>query len=102
MFLNKLGLFFFYNNRYFLVQCSLDFCAMQVDIPTSSDCLQSLIEASLGLPEFEWEVGWSLASYNNDSQRSRDVFQTQVSLFLKSFLLAVVKNLINLKICTCM
>ncbi|XP_047163562.1 glyoxysomal processing protease, glyoxysomal isoform X3 [Vigna umbellata] len=51
-----------------------------VDIPTSSDCLQSLIEASLGLPEFEWEVGWSLASYNNDSQRSRDVFQTQERL----------------------
>ncbi|KAG2396047.1 Glyoxysomal processing protease [Vigna angularis] len=51
-----------------------------VDIPTSSDCVQSLIEASLGLPEFEWEVGWSLASYTNDSQRSRDVFQTQERL----------------------
>ncbi|KAK7331953.1 hypothetical protein VNO80_28698 [Phaseolus coccineus] len=53
-----------------------------VDIPTSSDCLQSLIEASLGLPEFEWEVGWSLASYNNDSQRSRDFFQTQERLVM--------------------
>ncbi|KAG4948482.1 hypothetical protein JHK82_041667 [Glycine max] len=29
----------------------------QVDIPASSNCLQSLIEASLGLPEHEWEVG---------------------------------------------
>ncbi|KAK7327856.1 hypothetical protein VNO77_21949 [Canavalia gladiata] len=48
-----------------------------VDIPASADCLQSLIEASLGLPEHEWEVGWSLASYNNDSQPSKDFFQTQ-------------------------
>ncbi|KAG4960437.1 Glyoxysomal processing protease, glyoxysomal [Glycine soja] len=47
-----------------------------VDIPASSNCLQSLIEASLGLPEHEWEVGWSLASYNNDSQPSKDFFQT--------------------------
>jgi len=46
----------------------------------------------LGLPEFEWEVGWSLASYNNDSQRSRDFSQTQVSLFLKSMLFPVVMN----------
>ncbi|TKY71725.1 Glyoxysomal processing protease [Spatholobus suberectus] len=51
-----------------------------VDIPASSDCLQSLIEASLGLPEHEWEVGWSLASYNNDSQPSKDFFQSQERL----------------------
>lgn len=70
---------------------------MQVDIPTSSDCLQSLIEASLGIPEFEWEVGWSLASYNNDSQRSRDVFQTQVSLFLKRFPFTCCDELLYLK-----
>ncbi|KAG4945616.1 hypothetical protein JHK87_041623 [Glycine soja] len=30
---------------------------LKVDIPASSNCLQSLIEASLGLPEHEWEVG---------------------------------------------
>lgn len=51
-----------------------------VDIPASSDCLQSLIEASLGLPEHEWEVGWSLASYNSDSQPSNDFFQSQERL----------------------
>lgn len=52
---------------------------MQVDIPASALCLQSLIEASLGSPEHEWEVGWSLASSSNDSQPSKDFFQTQVS-----------------------
>ncbi|KAK7302815.1 hypothetical protein RJT34_13711 [Clitoria ternatea] len=48
-----------------------------VDIPASANCIQSLIEASLGLPDHEWEVGWSLASNNNDSQPSKDIFQTQ-------------------------
>ncbi|XP_027353322.1 glyoxysomal processing protease, glyoxysomal [Abrus precatorius] len=48
-----------------------------VDIPDSADCLQTLIEASLGLPENEWEVGWSLTSYNNDSQPSKEFFQNQ-------------------------
>ncbi|XP_020234599.1 glyoxysomal processing protease, glyoxysomal [Cajanus cajan] len=51
-----------------------------VDIPASSNCLQSLIEASLGLPEHEWEVGWSLASYSNGSQPSKDFFQSQERL----------------------
>lgn len=53
---------------------------MQVDIPASALCVQSLIEASLGLSEHEWEAGWSLASQNNDSQPSKDIFQTQVIL----------------------
>ncbi|XP_061341540.1 glyoxysomal processing protease, glyoxysomal isoform X2 [Gastrolobium bilobum] len=56
-----------------------------VDIPPSALCLQSLIEASLGLPEHEWEVGWSLASYNNDSQPSKDSFQTQEKLAVGGF-----------------
>jgi len=51
---------------------------MQVDIPASALCVQSLVEASLGLSEHEWDVGWSLASHNNDSQPSKDNFQTQV------------------------
>ncbi|KAK7246474.1 hypothetical protein RIF29_41342 [Crotalaria pallida] len=48
-----------------------------VDIPASDLCLQSLIEASLGSPEHEWEVGWSLASHSNDAQPSKEFFQTQ-------------------------
>jgi hypothetical protein len=54
----------------------------QVDIPASAHCVQSLVEASLGLSEHEWEVGWSLASHNNDSQSSKANFQTQVTLFV--------------------
>lgn len=50
---------------------------MQVDIPASALCVLSLVEASLGLSEHEWDVGWSLASHNNDSQPSKDNFQTQ-------------------------
>ncbi|KAL5096728.1 hypothetical protein RYX36_001055 [Vicia faba] len=48
-----------------------------VDIPASALCVQSLVEASLGLSEHEWEVGWSLASHNNESQSSKDNFHTQ-------------------------
>ncbi|KAF7840284.1 glyoxysomal processing protease, glyoxysomal [Senna tora] len=51
-----------------------------VDIPASAHCLQSLVQASLGSPEPEWDVGWSLASYSNDSQPSKDLLQTQGSL----------------------
>ncbi|KAI4296775.1 hypothetical protein L6164_036700 [Bauhinia variegata] len=40
-----------------------------VDIPLSALSLQSLIEASFGSPQHGWEVGWSLASNNNDSQQ---------------------------------
>ncbi|XP_019419712.1 PREDICTED: glyoxysomal processing protease, glyoxysomal isoform X2 [Lupinus angustifolius] len=48
-----------------------------VDIPASAVCLQSLIEASVGSPEHEWEVGWSLASNSNDNKPSKDLFRTQ-------------------------
>ncbi|KAI5447970.1 glyoxysomal processing protease, glyoxysomal [Lathyrus oleraceus] len=48
-----------------------------VDIPASALCVQSLVETSRGLSEHEWEVGWSLASHNNESQSSKDNFQTQ-------------------------
>ncbi|CAL0300907.1 unnamed protein product [Lupinus luteus] len=48
-----------------------------VDIPASALCLQSLIEASSGSPEHEWEVGWSLASNSNDNKPSKDFFRTQ-------------------------
>ncbi|CAK8534298.1 unnamed protein product [Lathyrus sativus] len=48
-----------------------------VDIPASALCVQSLVEASLSLSEHEWEVGWSLASLNNESHPSKDNFQTQ-------------------------
>ncbi|KAL1335908.1 hypothetical protein HN51_030344 [Arachis hypogaea] len=47
-----------------------------IDVPASALSLQSLIEASSGLPEHEWEVGWSLASYN-EPQPSKDFIQTQ-------------------------
>ncbi|KAH9748763.1 glyoxysomal processing protease [Citrus sinensis] len=49
---------------------------MLVDIPVSSLALQSLMEASSGLPEHEWEVGWSLAPYNNSSQPLMGVVKT--------------------------
>lgn len=52
---------------------------MQFDIPASALGVQSLIEASLGFSEHEWEIGWSLASSSNDSKPSRDFLQTQVS-----------------------
>ncbi|XP_028776760.1 glyoxysomal processing protease, glyoxysomal isoform X1 [Neltuma alba] len=51
-----------------------------VDIPLSAHCLQSLVEASFSSPELGWEVGWSLASYTSDSQRSKDFLETQGSL----------------------
>ncbi|KAI9077002.1 hypothetical protein K1719_041078 [Acacia pycnantha] len=51
-----------------------------VDIPASAHCLQSLVESSFSPPELGWEVGWSLASYTNDSQHSKDILQTQGSL----------------------
>lgn len=57
---------------------------VQVDIPASALCVQSLVETSRGLSEHEWEVGWSLASHNNESQSSKDNFQTQVIPFLSS------------------
>ncbi|XP_057434182.1 glyoxysomal processing protease, glyoxysomal isoform X2 [Lotus japonicus] len=47
------------------------------DIPASALGVQSLIEASLGFSEHEWEIGWSLASSSNDSKPSRDFLQTQ-------------------------
>ncbi|XP_075523189.1 glyoxysomal processing protease, glyoxysomal [Primulina tabacum] len=39
-----------------------------VDIPQSSTAVQSLIEASCGLMENGWEVGWSLASHSRGPQ----------------------------------
>ncbi|KAE9594974.1 putative peptidase S1, PA clan [Lupinus albus] len=51
-----------------------------VDVPASALCLQTLIEASLGSPEHEWEVGWSLASNSNDNKTSKDFFRTQGKL----------------------
>ncbi|GAY34564.1 hypothetical protein CUMW_012120 [Citrus unshiu] len=51
---------------------------MLVDIPVSSLALQSLMEASSGLPEHEWEVGWSLAPYNNSSQPLMGVVKTSI------------------------
>lgn len=53
---------------------------MLVDIPVSSLALQSLMEASSGLPEHEWEVGWSLAPYNNSSQPLMGVVKTSPKL----------------------
>ncbi|XP_031278959.1 glyoxysomal processing protease, glyoxysomal [Pistacia vera] len=49
-----------------------------VHIPVSALALQSLIEASSGSPEHGWEIGWSLASYDNGSQPLMDVIRTQV------------------------
>lgn len=52
----------------------------KVDVPASSLALQSLIEASSSSLEHGWEVGWSLASYDNDLQTSIDIIRTPVSL----------------------
>ncbi|XP_054777019.1 glyoxysomal processing protease, glyoxysomal isoform X2 [Prosopis cineraria] len=51
-----------------------------VDIPVSAHCLQLLVEASFSSPEPGWDVGWSLASYSNDSEHSKDLLETQGSL----------------------
>ncbi|XP_044462131.1 glyoxysomal processing protease, glyoxysomal-like isoform X2 [Mangifera indica] len=51
---------------------------MLVDIPVSSLALQSLIEASSGSPGHGWNIGWSLASYDNGSQPLMDAIRTQV------------------------
>lgn len=53
---------------------------MKVDVPLSSLALQSLTEASLGASEHGWEVGWSLASYDTDSQPLMDVMRTEVGI----------------------
>ncbi|KAF5179854.1 Glyoxysomal processing protease, glyoxysomal [Thalictrum thalictroides] len=51
-----------------------------VDVPASSLALQSLIEA----PGGSWEVGWSLALLNNNSQNFTHGLQTQVKLDIRS------------------
>ncbi|KAI9074076.1 hypothetical protein K1719_043968 [Acacia pycnantha] len=49
-----------------------------VDIPASAHCLQSLVESSFSPPELGWEVGWSLASYINDSQHSKIFYKLSI------------------------
>lgn len=51
---------------------------MIVDIPMSSNALQSLIEASPGTLDHGWEVGWSLASFASDTQSLPDTALSQV------------------------
>ncbi|XP_057996325.1 glyoxysomal processing protease, glyoxysomal isoform X2 [Hevea brasiliensis] len=48
-----------------------------VDIPESSFAVQSLVESSSGSLDHGWEVGWSLASYDNGPRNFMDVTQTQ-------------------------
>ncbi|KAI3697873.1 hypothetical protein L6452_30972 [Arctium lappa] len=48
-----------------------------LDIPASSIALQSLIGASSGSLEHGWEVGWSLASYNDGQQPYFDATQKE-------------------------
>ncbi|GJZ50346.1 glyoxysomal processing protease, glyoxysomal isoform X2, partial [Tanacetum coccineum] len=48
-----------------------------VDIPASSVSIQSLIGASAGSLEHSWEVGWSLASYNDGHQPYFDATQKE-------------------------
>lgn len=48
-----------------------------LDIPASSIALQSLIGASSGSLEHGWEVGWSLASYNDGRQPYFDATRKQ-------------------------
>ncbi|PWA67909.1 Peptidase S1C [Artemisia annua] len=48
-----------------------------VDIPASSDSIQSLIGASAGSLEHSWEVGWSLASHNDGHQPYFDTTQKE-------------------------
>nr|DAD21000.1 TPA_asm: hypothetical protein HUJ06_022463 [Nelumbo nucifera] len=50
-----------------------------IGVPASSLALQSLIEAPTGSPENNsWEVGWSLAFSNGDSEAIVDALQKQV------------------------
>lgn len=51
---------------------------LKVDIPMSSNALQSLIEASPGSLVHGWEVGWSLASFTSDIQSIADPSLTEV------------------------
>lgn len=51
---------------------------LKVDIPASSDSIQSLIGASAGSLEHSWEVGWSLASHNDGHQPYFDATQKEV------------------------
>ncbi|XP_021911111.1 glyoxysomal processing protease, glyoxysomal isoform X2 [Carica papaya] len=58
----------------------------KVDVPASSLALQSLIEASSSSLEHGWEVGWSLASYDNDLQTSIDIIRTPIDHESKSIM----------------
>ncbi|KAL5774430.1 hypothetical protein ACOSP7_011987 [Xanthoceras sorbifolium] len=58
---------------------------MLVDIPVSSLALQSLVEASSSSHEHGWEVGWSLASCDKNSQPFMDV-RTKIERDNKSFM----------------
>ena len=53
----------------------------QVEVPVTSSAIQSLIEASSASLEHGWEVGWSLASYNDGPQPLADARQSQVFIF---------------------
>ncbi|GMP74615.1 hypothetical protein CsSME_00031991 [Camellia sinensis var. sinensis] len=50
-----------------------------VDVPVSSIAVESIIQASSGSLEHQWEVGWSLASYIDGPQPLMDTTQAQVS-----------------------
>ncbi|KAF2297741.1 hypothetical protein GH714_002516 [Hevea brasiliensis] len=54
-----------------------------VDIPESSFAVQSLVESSSGSLDHGWEVGWSLASYDNGPRNFMDVTQTQVMVVVQ-------------------
>ncbi|XP_028074797.1 glyoxysomal processing protease, glyoxysomal isoform X4 [Camellia sinensis] len=48
-----------------------------VDVPVSSIAVESIIQASSGSLEHQWEVGWSLASYIDGPQPLMDTIQAQ-------------------------
>ncbi|GFP97136.1 glyoxysomal processing protease glyoxysomal [Phtheirospermum japonicum] len=52
-----------------------------VNIPQSSDAVQSLIEASCGSLDNSWEVGWSLATHIRGPQHIIDSSQVEESPF---------------------
>ncbi|XP_057471812.1 glyoxysomal processing protease, glyoxysomal isoform X1 [Actinidia eriantha] len=51
-----------------------------VEVPVTSSAIQSLIEASSASLEHGWEVGWSLASYNDGPQPLADARQSQTQM----------------------
>lgn len=62
--------------RYRLISFGL--LQIKLDVPASSAALQYLIGASSQSLDHGWEVGWSLASYNDTHRPYLDITQKEV------------------------